>query len=182
MWTIGKNKVNQFYYGDTISKLDFPDTYNPTGANQYSFSGLSGPYTAFDGQTAPHPGSGGPRRLQLADAAPQHHVWRHVQVHQDQQQSKSPTSTLSTLGFQGARLMRRPRSSPFVPPTSTTGAQQVAINDYDNLFATALGVVGEISHQLQLTTTKAPRIPQAPAVPSLPLSSKPRHMSATPGR
>jgi hypothetical protein len=50
VWDIGKNKVNQFYYGDNISKYDFPDLYNPTGANQYSFSGLSGPYTGFDGQ------------------------------------------------------------------------------------------------------------------------------------
>ena len=50
VWTIGTNKVNEIYYGDTISKFDFPDLYNPTGANQYSFSGLSGPYTAFDGQ------------------------------------------------------------------------------------------------------------------------------------
>ncbi len=51
VWNIGKNKVNQFYYGDNISKLSFPDEFNPTGPNQYSFSGLSGPYTSYDGQT-----------------------------------------------------------------------------------------------------------------------------------
>ena len=50
IWQIGNNKVNQFYYGDNISKLGFPDLYNPTGAAQYTFSGLSGPYTAYDGQ------------------------------------------------------------------------------------------------------------------------------------
>jgi hypothetical protein len=50
VWTIGNNKVNEFYYGDTISKYNFPDIYNPTGANQYAISGLSGPYTSFDGQ------------------------------------------------------------------------------------------------------------------------------------
>ena len=40
VWTIGRNKVNEVYYGDNISKLSFPDLYNPTGANQYSFTGL----------------------------------------------------------------------------------------------------------------------------------------------
>jgi hypothetical protein len=50
VWNIGKNKVNQFTYGDTIEKLNFPDLYNPTGANQYSFSGLSGPFTSYNGQ------------------------------------------------------------------------------------------------------------------------------------
>jgi hypothetical protein len=50
VWTIGSNKVNEIYYGDNISKFGFPDIYNPTGANQYAISGLSGPYTAFDGQ------------------------------------------------------------------------------------------------------------------------------------
>jgi len=49
-WRTGQDKVNQFYYGDNISKLSFPDLYNPTGDNQYSFSGLSGPYTSFNGQ------------------------------------------------------------------------------------------------------------------------------------
>ena len=28
-WTIGKNKTNTAYYGDQISKLSFPDLYNP---------------------------------------------------------------------------------------------------------------------------------------------------------
>jgi hypothetical protein len=52
VWNIGKNKVNQFYYGDNISKFNFPDVYNPTGVNQFSFSGLSGPYTTFTGRRA----------------------------------------------------------------------------------------------------------------------------------
>ena len=43
VWDIGKNKVNSFYYGDTISKLNFPDLYNPTGANQYSFGSIQTP-------------------------------------------------------------------------------------------------------------------------------------------
>lgn len=30
-WTIGKDKVNQFYYGDTVEKFDFPSPYAPTG-------------------------------------------------------------------------------------------------------------------------------------------------------
>jgi len=50
IWTIGSNKVNQVYFGDNVQKINFPLLYNPTGGDQYSFtgSGLSGPYVGVD--------------------------------------------------------------------------------------------------------------------------------------
>ncbi len=45
VWQIGSNKVNQFYYGDNISKLNFPTSYNPTGPIHLTFGPLSAPYT-----------------------------------------------------------------------------------------------------------------------------------------
>ncbi|HEV2485983.1 MAG TPA: carboxypeptidase-like regulatory domain-containing protein [Terracidiphilus sp.] len=52
-WAIGSNKSNQAWYGTTVTNWNFPNTYNPTGANQYSFGGtgtggviLSGPYAS----------------------------------------------------------------------------------------------------------------------------------------
>ncbi len=51
IWTIGNNKVNQFYYGDNISKLSFPAGDFPTSPNSYSFSGLSGPYGTYNTQS-----------------------------------------------------------------------------------------------------------------------------------
>ena len=49
IWEIGNNKVNQFYYGDTVSEYNFPNNWNPAGTNEYTFTKsianvLSGPY------------------------------------------------------------------------------------------------------------------------------------------
>jgi hypothetical protein len=48
-WTIGANRLNQFYYGDTIQKWDFPATYAPTGTTVLIF----GDYTSFLGDPYP---------------------------------------------------------------------------------------------------------------------------------
>ena len=50
IWTIGSNKVNQFYYGDNISKLSFPAGDFPTSPNVYTFTGLSNPYGTANSQ------------------------------------------------------------------------------------------------------------------------------------
>ena len=45
IWQIGGNKVNQFYYGETVSVLSFPLAYNPNGATIVSLnSPLINPY------------------------------------------------------------------------------------------------------------------------------------------
>ena len=49
-WQIGQNKVNQFYYGDNISKYNFPNLYNATGALSFGFGPLSAPYTSGSSQ------------------------------------------------------------------------------------------------------------------------------------
>ena len=43
-WTIGNNKVNQASGGETFENFQFPVVYNPQGANQFGFAGLTGPY------------------------------------------------------------------------------------------------------------------------------------------
>ncbi len=43
-WVIGANKTNQVSFGETISRLNFPSLYNPTGALQWSFGPLTEPY------------------------------------------------------------------------------------------------------------------------------------------
>ena len=35
IWTISSTKVNQASYGEVFENFNFPNTYNPTGANQY---------------------------------------------------------------------------------------------------------------------------------------------------
>ncbi len=48
-WTIGANKVNEFYYGDTIEKFDFPATYTPSGTTVLTL----GDYTSVLGDPYP---------------------------------------------------------------------------------------------------------------------------------
>jgi hypothetical protein len=62
-WTISSNKENQASYGETVTVLNFPDLYNPTGPNQYLFGGtgtggtiLSAPYSsAVNAQARTYP-------------------------------------------------------------------------------------------------------------------------------
>ena len=50
IWQIGANKVNQFYYGDNISKLSFPPQYVTNNTTTYGFGGLDGPYAGYGSQ------------------------------------------------------------------------------------------------------------------------------------
>ena len=50
-WTISPTQINQFYYGETRSQLNFPFLYNPTGVNYFQvFGPLSTPYENPDAQ------------------------------------------------------------------------------------------------------------------------------------
>ena len=56
-WQIGNNKSNQFYYGDTIQKYNFPSLLDPTGTTQLSLGGstngtsnLFGPFNSASSQ------------------------------------------------------------------------------------------------------------------------------------
>ncbi|HVU45206.1 MAG TPA: carboxypeptidase-like regulatory domain-containing protein [Terracidiphilus sp.] len=51
-WTIGSNKLNQAEFGETFEDFDFHIIYNPQGANQYTFGGLSGPYAGGNNSQA----------------------------------------------------------------------------------------------------------------------------------
>lgn len=41
-WTISANKVNQFTFGESRSRLNFPDHFNPAGANDFSIFANNG--------------------------------------------------------------------------------------------------------------------------------------------
>ena len=145
--SIGSNKVNQVYYGDTVSKYDFPDTYNPTGANQYSFTGLSGPYTAFDGQQ---------RRVPVPMVRDDFN-WQHgshsTTFGGTFKFIKTHSNLITNFNYVGAGLAGAALSGgldPTMRPQNIAeggpnNANNVAINDYDQLFATALGVIGDIA-------------------------------------
>lgn len=50
-WTISPTKVNQFFYGETRSDLNFPATFNPLGTTYYAtFGPISNPFAEQDSQ------------------------------------------------------------------------------------------------------------------------------------
>jgi Carboxypeptidase regulatory-like domain len=143
VWTIGRNKVNQFYYGDNISKFSFPNSYNPTGIDQYSFSGLGGPYSGNDGQKrrVPVPVVRDDFNWQLGN---------HSLVAGGTFKFIKTDSNLINnfnfvdIGLQGAALGGG--LDPTLRPTDIfTDSGATALNDYDQLFATSLGNIGEVS-------------------------------------
>lgn len=143
VWTISPSKVNQFYYGDTISKLSFPDLYNPTGENQYSFSGIDGPYTNYDGQKRRVP------TPMIRDDFNWQHGSHSITVGGTFKWVKTNSNLISNFNFVDAGLQGSVLTGgldPTVRPKDINqGPNGVGINDYDKLFTTALGVVGEIS-------------------------------------
>ena len=147
VWTIGANKVNQFYYGDTVSKYDFPDDYNPTGANQYSFTGLSGPYTDYNGQK---------RRIPVPVVRDDFNWQRGAHSFTfggTFKFIKTESNHVTNFNFIEGGLTGYALGGgldPTVRPSDIAqggpnNASNVAVNDYDNLFATALGALGEIA-------------------------------------
>jgi hypothetical protein len=139
--TLGNNKVNQLYYGDNISKLNFPNGDFPTTPNNFSFSGLANPYGTYNSQN---------RRIPIPVVRDDYN-W----------QVKSNSLVLGGLfkfiktnsnnvtnynfvdgGLQGTALAQGLPST--VRPSDINSAAN-ALNDYDRLYATGIGVIGEIS-------------------------------------
>jgi hypothetical protein len=142
-WTIGANKVNQVYYGDNISKYSFPDIYNPTGVNQYSFSGIDGPYTSFDGQK---------RRVPIPVVRDDFNwqIGKHSLTFGGLFKFiKTNSNLINNFNFVGVGLQGSAFSgglnASVRPSDINQGPNNVGVNDYDNLFASALGVIGDIS-------------------------------------
>ncbi|HTB98702.1 MAG TPA: TonB-dependent receptor [Terracidiphilus sp.] len=147
VWTIGSNKVNQLYYGDTIERFDFPDDYNPTGVNQYSFTGIDGPYTVYNGQQ---------RRIPIPMVRDDFNWQRgshSLTFGGTFKFIKTHNNLISNFNFVAAGLAGNALSGgldPTMRPADiaaggSANANNVAIGDYDQLFATALGVVGDIA-------------------------------------
>lgn len=159
IWTIGKNKVNQFYYGDTISKYDFPNAYNPTGANQYSITGLSGPYSGNDGQKrrVPIPEFRDDFNWQLGT----HNVtfggtFKFVRTNSN----LINNFNFVGLGLQGTGLSgglgTTDGEKSLRPADILFDSSNIATSDYDSLFASSLGVIGDIYTNYNYTASGAP--------------------------
>ena len=154
IWTIGSNKVNQFYYGDNISKLNFPVGDFPTSPNVYSFSsstqttGLSNPYGTQNSQV---------RRIPIPVVRDDFN-WQ-VKTHSLTMGGlfkfiKTNSNSINdynfvAAGLQGATLGQGLPSN--ARPADINSNSQVALDDYDQLYATSLGVIGDISTNFDYT-------------------------------
>lgn len=150
IWAIGGNKVNQFYYGDNISKLNFPAGDFPTAPNTYSFSGISNPYGTANAQK---------RRVPIPVVRDDFN-WQ-VKSHSLTMGGlfkfiKTNSNSIYDYNFVDAGL-QGPLSgglSPSQRPADIyTAGTGVAANDYDNLYADSLGVIGQISTNFDYTKT-----------------------------
>jgi hypothetical protein len=148
VWTIGKNKVNQFYYGDNISKLSFPAGDFQTSPNVYSFTGLSNPYGTQNSQK---------RRVPIPVVRDDFN-WQ-VKTHSLSfgglfKFIKTNSNSINDYNFVGVgatgTALGGGLSASLRP--STINASSTAKNDYDRLFSTSLGVIGDISTNFNYTS------------------------------
>jgi hypothetical protein len=139
IWNIGQNKVNQFYYGDTISKLNFPNLYNPSGSTIFTLGPLAGPYIS---------GSTQKRRIPIPEVRDDFNwvIGKHnLGAGGTFKFIKTNSNLVNDFSFVGVGLGSiNSTLSPTLRPANIRGGS-TAPSLYDSLFATALGHIGGIS-------------------------------------
>jgi hypothetical protein len=168
VWAIGKNKVNQFYYGDTVDNESFPvaSASVPTGFNVYTFTGgLGNPYLNpssqfrrtpvpevrddFNWQVKNHSITfGGTFKFVKFDSNLVNN-FNGVGIGQ------AGTVLAAGLGTSG--------TEPSLRPANILNDAGTAITDYDSTFPSTLGVIGQINTNFNYTNTQAEVAPGAGA-------------------
>lgn len=148
IWTIGSNKVNQFYYGDNISKLNFPVGDFTTSPNVYTFSGIANPYGTNNSQKrrVPIPVLRDDFNWQVKNhSLTMGGLFKFIKTNSN---SINDYNTVAA-GLQGQALGQG--LSPSLRPANINSNSTVALNDYDQLYATSLGVIGDINTNFNYT-------------------------------
>jgi hypothetical protein len=149
IWTIGSNKVNQFYYGDNISKLDFAIGDFPTSPNVYSFTGLANPYGTANSQK---------RRVPIPVLRDDFN-WQ-VKSHSLTMGGlfkfiKTNSNSVYDYNFVAAGLtgsnLGGGLGAGLRPANINTS--NIAADDYDQIYATSLGAIGQISSNFDYNAT-----------------------------
>ncbi|HUN85636.1 MAG TPA: TonB-dependent receptor [Terracidiphilus sp.] len=140
-WTINDRMLNQAEYGETYEDYSFNAVYNPQGVNQFSYSGLSGPYAAGNNsqdRTYPIP-------VLLDDFTWQ--KGRHSLSFGGTFKWETPNEFAAenfyfpNVGITGNTYLTA--LSPNLRPADISGAQS-ATSIFDSAFSTALGVVADV--------------------------------------
>ncbi|HSY34631.1 MAG TPA: carboxypeptidase-like regulatory domain-containing protein [Acidobacteriaceae bacterium] len=159
IWTIGNNKVNQFYYGDNISKLTFLAGDFTTSPNVYSFTGLANPYGTYNTQS---------RRIPIPVVRDDFN-WQ-IGSHSLTMGGlfkfiKTNSNNITNFNFVEAGAIGATLGgglSPGLRPADINqGPNNVALNDYDQIYTDALGAIGEISTNFDYGKTGAAQPPGA---------------------
>ncbi len=153
IWTIGATKVNQFYYGDTIEKFDFPANYAPTGTTVLTFGGnssapfLGSPYNEQETQN---------RRLPIP-VVRDDFKWQkgshNLSFGGSFKFIKTSSQQVADFNFLSLGLgLALPELDPSVRPTAANGYVTNPIRGgttapllYDNAFALALGHISGVN-------------------------------------
>ena len=168
VWAIGKNKVNQFYYGDTVDNESFPVALAsvPTGINVYTFTGgLGDPYLNPSSQFRRTPV---PEVRDDFNWQVKNHSLTFGGTFKFTKFDSNLVSNFNTVGAgqAGGVLAGGLTSSgnePSLRPANILNDAGTAITDYDSTFPSTLGVIGEISTDFNYTNTQAEVAPGAGA-------------------
>ncbi len=144
-WTIGSTKVNQFYYGETVSQLNYPNTYNPQGTNLLTFG--DGTTTLIsDAYLSPVNAQG--RRIPIPLVGDDFSWQKGSHLLQFGGTFKFiKSSSFTKLDYNTASIGLGGQTlglTPSLRPAGIRTAGTTASNAYDSAFAFSLGRVGSI--------------------------------------
>jgi Carboxypeptidase regulatory-like domain len=145
-WVVNSKKVNQFFYGDTVSQPSFPNTYNPQGTNLLTFGDgtttlLSNAYASpvnAQGRRIPIPIVGDDFSWQKG-----HHNFQFGGTFKF-----IKTSSFTKLDYNTAEIGLGGQTlglNSSLRPAGIRTAGTTASNTYDSALAFALGRVGQIT-------------------------------------
>jgi hypothetical protein len=151
-WTIGANKVNSFYYGDTIEKYNFPSTYDPNDTTVLTFGAgtstfLSDPYNSQASQK---------RRIPIPVVRDDFN-WQkgshHLGFGGTFKFIKTESQQVNDFNFLGLGVGGETLSlNASLRPANIRSAGSTSSADYDNAFSLALGRIGSVSTNYNYTS------------------------------
>ena len=145
-WTISSTKVNQFFYGETVSQPSFPNTYNPQGTNLLTFG--DGTTTLLsDAYLSPVNAQG--RRIPIPIVGDDFTWQKGAHTFQFGGTFKFiKSSSFTKLDYNTAEIGLGGQTlglNSSLRPAGIRTAGTTASNTYDSAFAFALGRVGQIT-------------------------------------
>jgi hypothetical protein len=145
-WTISSRKVNQFFYGETVSQPSFPNTYNPQGTNILTFADgtttlLSDPYLS--------PVNAQGRRIPIPIVGDDFTWQKGAHTFQFGGTFKFiKSSSFTKLDYNVAEIGLGGQTlglNSSLRPANIRTAGTTASNTYDSAFAFSLGRVGQVT-------------------------------------